>query len=191
MRLFFPRANALRLACMLMLAWSGSGEVVAQAPETASSAPAIGTVRHGDWYFRCAGSRDSGARQCEVAQIAQVASDGRNVNVLTLAIAPVKPDGNGAPPLLLTALAPLNVLLPEQLELSVDGRSLVTIVWRNCNEAGCWAQQRLTPAMLERLKRGRAGGATMVLMNGETVTIGFPLHGLTAALADLGQALRR
>lgn len=147
--------------------------------------------RFDDWYYRCAEVKAAVGKaltQCEVAQIAQVKQGEENVNVLTLAIAKTaseagkKPSGNE---LLLTTLVPLNVVLPIGLGLAADGKDVVTIPYRNCNQAGCWAQQKLDQKMLSALQKGSAGEARLRLVNGQNINLKFSLKGLTKALAEL------
>lgn len=160
--------------------------VVAQ-PEV----PAVQSTRFDDWYYRCAEVKAADGKtvsQCEVAQIAQVKQGEENVNVLTLAIAKAAPEAGKKPSgneLLLTALVPLNVVLPIGLGLAADGKDVVTIPYRNCNQAGCWAQQKLDPKMLGALQKGTSGEARLRLMNGQNIKLKFSLKGLTKALAEL------
>jgi invasion protein IalB len=160
--------------------------VVAQ-PE----APAVQSTRFDDWYYRCAEVKAADGKtvpQCEVAQIAQVKQGEENVNILTLAIAKAAPEAGKKPSgneLLLTALVPLNVVLPIGLGLAADSKDVVTIPYRNCNQAGCWAQQNLDQKMLTALQKGSAGEARLRLMNGQNINLKFSLKGLTKALAEL------
>lgn len=156
-------------------------------PET----PAVQSTRFDDWYYRCADVKASDGKsiaQCEVAQIAQVKQGDENVNVLTLAIAKAAPEAGkkaSGNDLLLTALVPLNVVLPIGLGFAADGKDVVTIPYRNCNQAGCWAQQKLDGKMLSALQKGSAGEARLRLMNGQNINLKFSLKGLTKALAEL------
>jgi len=152
---------------------------------------AVQSQRFDDWYYRCAQLKAADGKsvsQCEVAQIAQVKQGEENVNVLTLAIAQTAPAGGKKPSgseLLLTALVPLNVVLPTGLALAVDGKDVVTIPYRNCNQAGCWAQQKLDKKTLGALQKGTAGEAHLRLMNGQNINLKFSLKGLTSALSEL------
>ncbi|MFC7067701.1 invasion associated locus B family protein [Brucella rhizosphaerae] len=168
----------------------------AQAQEAAAAvakpeAPTVQSTRFDDWYYRCAEVKAADGKalsQCEVAQIAQVKQGEENVNVLTLAIAKAAPEAGKKPSgneLLLTALVPLNVVLPIGLGLAADGKDVVTIPYRNCNQAGCWAQQKLDQKMLTALQKGSAGEARLRLMNGQNINLKFSLKGLTKALAEL------
>lgn len=159
---------------------------LASAP--AQPAPAIKSQKFEDWYHRCTGS--VGAEVCEVAQVAQVAKDGKNVNVLTLAIATTSAASQskgekGKPRLMLTALLPLNVFLPSGLSIKADGKSVAKLDYRNCNEAGCWAQQALDAKTTAALRKGSTAEGLVRLMNGQDVNIRFSLKGLSPALDEL------
>lgn len=161
-------------------------------------APAIKSQKFDDWYYRC--SVSEGTEACEVAQIAQVAKDGENVNVLTLAIAaaPAGSQGKGEkgkgdkgkgekgrPGLTLTALLPLNVFLPSGLSIKADGKPVAKLDYRNCNQAGCWAQLALDTKTATALKKGSTAEGLVRLMNGQDVNIRFSLKGLQPALDEL------
>ncbi len=163
----------------------------AQDAPVAAETPAVQSTRFDDWYYRCSDVKASDGKsvaQCEVAQIAQVKQGDQDVNVLTLAIAKTAPEAGKKPSdndLLLTALVPLNVVLPIGLGFSADGKNVVTVPYRNCNQAGCWAQQKLDGKMLAALQKGSAGEARLRLMNGQNINLKFSLKGLTKALAEL------
>lgn len=166
-----------------------------QAEELAAPAQqealAVQSTRFDDWFYRCADVKASDGKsiaQCEVAQIAQVKQGEQDVNVLTLAIAKTAPEAGkkaAGNDLLLTALVPLNVVLPIGLGFAADGKDVVTVPYRNCNQAGCWAQQKLDGKMLSALQKGSAGEARLRLMNGQNINLKFSLKGLTKALAEL------
>ncbi|PRA88077.1 invasion-associated locus B family protein, partial [Ochrobactrum sp. MYb29] len=126
----------------------------AQADAVNSEGPAVQSTRFDDWFYRCVDVKASDGKalqQCEVAQIAQVKQGDQDVNVLTLAIAKTAPEAGKKSSdynLLLTALVPLNVVLPIGLGFAADGKDVVTVPYRNCNQAGCWAQQKLDGKML-------------------------------------------
>ncbi|MEH7847245.1 invasion associated locus B family protein [Rhizobium laguerreae] len=158
-----------------------------KAPEQAPTqpAPAIKSRKFDDWYYRC-----TRAAACEVAQVAQVAKDGKNVNVLTLAISTAPADSQrkgekGKSRLVLTALLPLNVFLPSGLSIKADGKPVAKLDYRNCNEAGCWAQLALDTKTTTALKKGATAEGLVRLMNGQDVNIRFSLKGLKPALDEL------
>lgn len=185
--------NLAPLGAAVIILMSNFVPVQAQeaAAGTVPEAPAVQSIRFDDWYYRCAEVKavdGKAVSQCEVAQIAQVKQGEESVNVLTLAIAKAAPEAGKKPSgneLLLTALVPLNVVLPIGLGLAADSKDVVTIPYRNCNQAGCWAQQKLDQKMLTVLQKGSAGEARLRLMNGQNINLKFSLKGLTKALAEL------
>jgi invasion protein IalB len=142
-----------------------------------------------DWYVRCL-PPGKGLRRCEIVQVAQVMREGKRVNVLTLAVAPIarsapKDDNKNAQPLALTALVPLNVALQSSLSITAEGKSVAKLAYRNCNQTGCWAELPLRPAMISTLSRGASGEASLRLIDGQDVKIRFSLKGFKAAVAAL------
>lgn len=186
---FISNIAHLSAVAIILLAGSAVAQTqnnVAAKPDT----PAVQSTRFDDWYYRCVdvqAAEGKAISQCEVAQIAQVKQGEENVNVLTLAIAKTASANNkkAGNDLLLTALVPLNVVLPIGLDLSADGKDVVTIPYRNCNQAGCWAQQKLDQKMLGSLQKAVTGEARLRLMNGQNINLKFSLKGLTKALAEL------
>ena len=167
---------------------SPNPQVPAVAAGEATPAAPVKSQKFDDWYYRCADAGSS--TSCEVAQVAQVAKDGKNVSVLTLAIARSpgvagKDGKKSKPSLMLTTLVPLNVFLPSGLTIKADGKFLTRLVYRNCNQAGCWSQQALDAPSTDGLAKGVVGEGQLKLMNGQDITIRFSLKGLKAALAEL------
>ncbi len=116
--------------------------------------------------------------------------EGKSVNVLTVAVAPTvksapKDDNKNAQPLTLTVLVPLNVGLQAGLSISAEGKSVAKLAYRNCNQAGCWAELPLRPAMLSTLSKGSSGEASLRLVDGQDIKIRFSLKGFKAAVAAL------
>lgn len=203
------RGSAARVglgaACAIVLFTSTIGPTCAQTtapvatsetqPTAAQPAeqPEVKSTKFDDWYYRCVDVKAADGKavsQCEVAQIAQVRQGDKDVSVLTLAIArtagdPSKQGEEAKPGLLMTALVPLNVFLPAGFAIGVDGKPAIESAYRNCNQAGCWAQQRLDAKTVDVLKKASNGEGRMRLMNGQNVSVRFSLKGLTAALNAL------
>lgn len=161
------------------------------------SAPQARVQKFDDWYYRCIDSKavdGSAATHCEVAQIATVKQGDQDVNVLTLAIAKEanapapsnkKPVKQPASELVLTALVPLNMYLPAGLSIDAADKLIMQLAYRNCNQAGCWSQQKLDGKMIAALSKAADGTGHVQLMNGQKVNIKFSLKGLSAALDAL------
>lgn len=132
----------------------------------------------------------SATTDCEVAQIATVKQGDRDVNILTLAIAKAPtasaPTQKAAKPtagdVVLTTLVPLNMYLPAGLSIDAGDKPVVQLAYRNCTEAGCWAQQKLDAKMTAALARAADGVGHVQMMSGQKVNIRFSLKGLSGAL---------
>lgn len=159
-------------------------------------APQARVQKFDDWYYRCVDGKaadGSALTNCEVAQIATVKQGEQDVNILTLAIArtpatpaPAQKSGKtAANDLLLTALVPLNMYLPAGLSIDVGDKSVVQLAYRNCNQAGCWSQQKLDAKMVAAFTKATEGTGHVQMMNGQKVNIKFSLKGLSAALDAL------
>lgn len=169
---------------------AGASQEPAPVVEAPSPDNALSSQRFDDWHYRCVNAAAEDGKstpQCEVVQVARVKRGEEEVSLLTVAIAKAAPEGGNkaSSDLLLTALVPLNVLLPKAFSLEADDKPVFTASYRNCNQAGCWVQQTLDPKMLAALRKGNAGTARLSLLNGQNVNIRFSLKGLTAALAAL------
>lgn len=180
MILFQHKSTARAFALIIC---SASAAFPSQAQNVAPKGQFI-AQKFDDWYYRCSGQPSD---NCEVAQIAQVQNGGKNVSVLTLAIAP-KSVGTGKKAktaLTLTALLPLNVFLPAGFSINRNGKPLAKLAYRNCNQAGCWAQQALEPRDISSLGGSESAEGVVRLMNGQDVNIRFSLKGLKQALEKL------
>jgi invasion protein IalB len=167
----------------------------AQGSQAAAAQQQAKVTKFDDWYYRCVDGKAADGKaksSCEVAQIATVKQGDQTVNVLTLAFAKTadagqkgtKPSASG---LLLTTLVPLNVNLPAGLSIDAGDRPAVQLTYRNCNQAGCWAQQEMNAKTLAALQKSTDGVGHLQLMDGRKVNIKFSLRGLSPALDALNQ----
>lgn len=162
-------------------------------------APQARVQKFDDWYYRCVDGKaadGSATTNCEVAQIATVKQGDQDVNILTLAVAKVaaptatdkKTAKQPASELVLTTLVPLNMYIPAGLSIDVADKPVVQLAYRNCNQAGCWAQQKLDGKMVAALAKATDGTGHVQMMSGQKVNIKFSLKGLSAALDALQKA---
>ncbi|MFS8048052.1 invasion associated locus B family protein [Rhizobium sp. BR 314] len=177
---------------------SGASSTQAASPQTDEQKPApqARVQKFDDWYYRCIDGKAADgavAESCEVAQIATVKQGDQDVNVLTLAVAkgaaPTATDKKAAKQpaseLVLTTLVPLNMYLPAGIGIDASEKPVVQLAYRNCNQAGCWAQQKLDAKMVAALSKASDGTGHLQMMNGQKVNIKFSLKGLSAALDAL------
>ncbi|GES53170.1 hypothetical protein Rhsp01_57650 [Rhizobium sp. NBRC 114257] len=178
---------------------TGSAQASPAAASEQQPAPQARVQKFDDWYYRCIDGKaadGSPAESCEVAQIATVKQGDQDVNVLTLAIAKVaapattdkKAAKQPASELVLTTLVPLNMFLPAGIGIDASDKPVVQLAYRNCNQAGCWAQQKLDAKMVSALSKAADGTGHVQMMNGQKVNIKFSLKGLSAALDALQKA---
>lgn len=180
--------SALSLTIPFSVSYGQESAQPQQQAQQVASTPIV--QKFDDWFYRCVevptGDADKTAKQCEVAQIQQVMQGDQPVTVLSIAIALTAPaKAGGKPDLLMTSVAPLNVNLPAGIRYSINGKDALKVEYRNCNQAGCWAQQKLDVKSLAILKKGSEGEGHFRLADGRNVNIKFSLKGLTAALAAL------
>ncbi|MFK0165928.1 invasion associated locus B family protein [Rhizobium sp. NPDC090279] len=179
-------------------ATAAAGAPAAQAAPPAATgeqpAPQARVQKFDDWYYRCVDGKAADgavATSCEVAQIATIKQGDQDVNVLTLAVAKASPASDkkatkqAAGDLVLTTLVPLNMYLPAGISIDASDKQVVQLAYRNCNQAGCWAQQKLDGKMVAALSKAADGTGHVQMMNGQKVNIKFSLKGLSAALDAL------
>ena len=178
---------------------AGSAQSTAPQTDEQKPAPQARVQKFDDWYYRCIDGKaadGSATTSCEVAQIATVKQGDQDVNVLTLAVAKVpaptatdkKAAKQPASELVLTTLVPLNMYLPAGLSIDASDKQVLQLAYRNCNQAGCWAQQKLDGKMVSALSKAADGTGHVQMMNGQKVNIKFSLKGLSAALDALQKA---
>ncbi|TCR78703.1 invasion associated locus B family protein [Rhizobium sp. BK376] len=166
-------------------------------------APQARVQKFDDWYYRCIDGKAADGQtttNCEVAQIATVKQGDQDVNILTLAIAKVPPASSGssqkveklpASELVVTTLVPLNMYLPAGISIDAGDKPVVQLAYRNCNQAGCWAQQKLDARMVAALAKASDGTGHVQMMNGQRVNIKFSFKGLSGALDALEKSVSK
>jgi invasion protein IalB len=142
---------------------------------SASAQDSSETLRetHGDWQKHCA--LDSmGLDECFLFQAVDEQTTGDRV-MTVIAASPV-----AAEPLLRVTV-PLGVLLPNGLNMAVDGIDLGTVGFLTCFMDGCMTQVTLTPDVLSNMKAGNLASITIYDTVGQAATLPLSLSGFTAA----------
>ena len=141
------------------------------------AAEAQGAVRakHGDWETRCETPPGAAYEQC-AAVMSVVDQERPN---LTLVIIVLNTADRKAR--LMRVIAPLGVLLPAGVSLSIDGQDVGRLNFLQCLANGCIAQLALDQPLLDKLK----GGKTMTLGIFQTPEQGV---GVPASLAGFKEA---
>ncbi len=125
-----------------------------------------------DWRLVC------GETGCRV-QTQVLATDGTEV---------LRVEAEGAPAELRFVTA-LGLHLPDGLAAGIGADTVRELAWRTCGpETGCLAEVPLDGEMLAAMRRERSGTATLTLVEGVPVRLGYSLMGFSAAWRALAEA---
>jgi invasion protein IalB len=140
----------------------------------ASSASAASQgQKFGSWTVGC---EDNG-KICHIGQKIVTKEGGQLLLELGVGIAHT-PDGSKMPRMII--LAPLGVLLPQQMILQVDQKQPVKLPFLQCAPAGCRVVVTLEDEALQTLKAGSEAKFTFYAPNGKPITVPISLSGFTA-----------
>lgn len=153
------------------------GTEVSDAP----AADAVGTpyirAEFGDWALRCLRAEEGDDDPC---QLYQLLNDADGNAVAEISMFPLPAGGRAAAGA--TIVVPLETLLTEQLQISVDGSAARRYPFTFCNRAGCVARVGFTEDEINQFKRGNAATMRMVpaAAPDEEVVLNISLSGFTA-----------
>ncbi|WP_420394091.1 invasion associated locus B family protein [Acuticoccus sp.] len=136
-------------------------------------------ARHGDWQIRC--DRDVGApgEQCALIQNVQ-AQDRANVSLSVLFLRTADQQVQ-----ILRVLAPLGVLLPPGLGLSIDGNEVGLAGFVRCLTSGCVAEVQLDDGLIQRFQAGETATFSIFQTPEEGIGIPISLDGFGEGFAAL------
>lgn len=166
------RICALALAALTALALAQPAS--AQAPMS----PEGGTVKaqHGDWQVVCR-PPPPGAKNEICGVVQRVTAEDHN-NIGLGVYYQRFSDGKRV----LRVFAPLGVLLPRGLGLSIDDKSVGPVPFVRCSMFGCYAQIPLEEKLIDQLRNGKQ--AVFIIYQTEEAGIGIPV-----SLAGFGKAI--
>ena len=152
------------------------GSEVAAADENAVGTPYIRETQ-GDWSVRCLRAAPGEADPCQLYQLLQDAEGNSVAEISMFALPEGSKAAAGA-----TIVVPLETLLTEQLQISVDGASTRRYPFTFCNRAGCVARVGFTQDEVNQFKRGNTASVRMVPAAAPTeeVVLKISLAGFTA-----------
>ena len=136
----------------------------------APSAHAQGTVKsvHGDWQVRCDTPPGAQGEQCALIQ-SVTAEDRPNIGLTVIVLK--TPDPNV--PQLMRILAPLGVLVANNLGLRIDTADVGSIRFVRCLPNGCVAEAVLKDDLMSKLRNGHI--ATFIIFQTPEEGIGIPV----------------
>lgn len=162
------------LACAVVAWLLSAAPGYAQAPMT----PDGGTVKaqHGDWQVVCR-PPPPGAKNEVCGVVQRVTAEDHN-NIGLGVYYQRFSDGKRV----LRVFAPLGVLLPRGLGLTIDDKTIGPVPFVRCSMFGCYAQIPLEDKLIDQLKSGKQ--AVFIIYQTEEAGIGIPV-----SLAGFGKAI--
>ena len=156
------RASALKIAAALAITLAG----LAGFPQETAAQGVVRSV-HQDWQIRCDTPPGAQTEQCAVMQ-SVVAEDRANFG-LTVIIMKMADNKSR----MMRVIAPLGVLLPAGLGLSIDKQDIGRAGFVRCLPNGCVAEVVMDDTLLGQLKTAKT--ATFIIFETPEEGIGFPL----------------
>jgi invasion protein IalB len=156
------RASAAKTAVSLAIMLAGLAGFT-------QGAAAQGVVRsvHEDWQIRCDTPPGAQTEQCALMQ-SVVAEDRANIGLTVIVL---KTADNKSR--VLRVIAPLGVLLPAGLGLTIDKTEVGRAGFVRCLPKGCFAEVVMDDKLMQQLRTGQS--ATFVIFQTPEEGIGFPL----------------
>ena len=157
-----PRAGAAKTAFALAI-------MLASLAGFAGTAAAQGVVRsvHQDWQIRCDTPPGAQSEQCALMQ-SVVAEDRANVGLTVIVLKTADTKSR-----VLRVIAPLGVLLPAGLGLTIDKQDVGRAGFVRCLPNGCVAEVQMDENLMKQMRSGQA--ATFIIFQTPEEGIGFPL----------------
>lgn len=157
--------------------------------------PTVTTATYGAWVLRCvqmppqASSDGKSARlsgqTCEVAQTVQVRGQPQPIAQVAIGRLPGDKD------LTLTAVLPVNISLPGQVQLSGNGKTgaeekgRLDLAWQRCIGGACVASAKPDASTLAVIRAGTEGQIRFADATGNLLSIPLSWAGLDQAIAAL------
>ena len=156
----------------------GFGVAVAAQDQGASFVKAT----HGAWEVRCSNADNS---KCVMTQTGNNA-EGQPVLQALLRRTPGMQGPNGEPvAAVFELLAPIGVLLPAGIAVSIDGAEIGRVPYRVCNPQSCLVAEPVLEDFIGKMKKGSNAVMTMVGVNGQAASVTISLSGFTKAYNGL------
>ena len=173
------------VAALAAAAPANSARLLDLLGEQATAVPQV--ARYDDWTLSCL-KREADSPACQM-QPAQAAGEQSSISLVVVRRAQKDPGATGieAGPgtMVLIMSAPLQVLLPAGIDISIDGRKLGRLAFQTCSASGCVAPVPVTGTLESGLQSGKAIQAVARLSDGTTLTSSYSLKGLFSGLAAL------
>lgn len=139
----------------------------------------LDTQRFDDWELVCRSAEAQGVGDCRISQRLAVADSGQTVFLLTGL------PGDAAGTYVAIVSVPLRGYLAPGIELQVDSRDPVRILYETCDPSGCHAGFPLEGEILQAFRAGLTARFRIWTARDEPVDLDISLIGFTAAFEAL------
>ncbi|SPH17890.1 hypothetical protein DEA8626_01418 [Defluviimonas aquaemixtae] len=162
------------------------------APADPATTPADGmgepyvAETHGDWQLRCVRT-DDGSDPCQLYQLLKDRESGQPISEISILALPEGGEAAAGA----TVITPLETLLTQQLNITVDGGQTKRYPFTFCTEVGCVARVGFTAEDLAGFRKGKVAVISVVPVADptRTVDVDISLAGFTAGFASLAKTL--
>ena len=144
----------------------------------AQDANSVKTATHGDWEIHCI----KGTEACAMQQVGKTGDGKRGLFVTIQRVNQAGQDGRQVSALI-SAIAPLGVLLPYGLRAKIDGGAETGMPYNRCMQTGCFAQAPMSEETVNQMKRG--SNAVFSIALDREITVNISLRGFTKAYDSL------
>jgi invasion protein IalB len=155
-----------------------------QKPPEPESATQQTQTEYGDWVLRCleVGTEKAPSKVCEIAETVRMAA--KQPPIAEIAISRF----NKGDPLQLTAHVPANIALPSVVKFDYREAHGITLVWRRCAPAGCFADVQMTQEQADIFHvQTEPGHIEFYDSNGNPVKLAVSFRGLGDAMDALAK----
>lgn len=137
---------------------------------------------HGSWEVRCA------TQKPDACGMIQMGKNGEGQPVLQVTIR--KTPGLKGPqdvPIdaFVEVVAPIGVLLPAGVGISIDGRDIGRGIFQVCNPQACLVSEPVQNDFIDQMKKGNSATMRIVNAGGQATDINISLSGFTKAYNSL------
>ena len=166
--------RSTRCLCLFTLAFLALAALPARAATQ-------GKIRgkHGDWETRCETPPGASYEQCAIV-LSVVDKERPNLTLVVIVLNTADRKAR-----LMRVIAPLGVLLPMGMSLSVDGEDFGRLSFLQCLANGCIAQVAIDDKLLDKLKSGKTATLGVFQTPEQGVGILAPLSGFKEAYKQL------
>ncbi len=155
-----------------------------KAPQPAPAAQQQSQTEYGDWVLRClnVGTEKAPSKVCEIAETVRMAA--KQPPIAEIAISRF----NKGDPLQLTAHVPSNISLPSVVKFDYREAHGITLNWRRCAPAGCFADVQMTDDQANIFHvQTEPGSIEFYDSNGNPVKLAVSFRGLGDAMDALAK----